>query len=110
MEFEIYTKDVEITLKSGKTMTLTLRPLTGRFYPKFMSIVTQLMDVDKEAEQSDVLKKLDEPTVEKLHLLLTETLKKSYPTEKPEVLDEFVSQNMFVLLEPFMEVNINDSK
>lgn len=101
--FEIYKKDITINI-NGKDLTLSIRPLSGRFYGKFISVVKAF---NGDINEKDFLEKLDEDTMNKLHELLLETLIKSYPTEDKELLSEFVTQNMFLLIPGFVEVNIN---
>jgi len=101
--FEIYKKDVEI---SGKTYSL--RPLSGRFLPKLYTVMKQFSHINKAEEKEDAtLEALDEETVSKLHLLALETFKKSYPQEDEANLDEWISQNLLLLLEALITVNLN---
>lgn len=103
--FEIYTKEIVIETMMGKE-TLKLRPLNGEHFPKLMSVMTKLQS-DGEDGKSALLK-IDEVTSANLHYLILETLKKSYPNENVEKLDEFTTQNMFVLVTPIIELNINN--
>lgn len=107
MIFDIYTKDVELKLKSGNSVTLKIRPLSGRFLPKLFSVASKFQG-KSEDEVSAIFS--DEKSIADLHLLILETLKKSYPKEDVEALDEFASQNLFSLLEAVIEVNIGNQE
>lgn len=104
--FEIYTKEVEIDTLMGKEK-IKLRPLNGRHFPKLMSVMTKLQSDGSEDAKSTLLR-IDEATSANLHYLILETLKKSYPNEDVEKLDEFTTQNMFALITPIFELNINN--
>jgi len=95
--FEIYKEEVEIDGNKYE-----LRPLSGRFLPKLFS----LMNKFEGEEDEESIGNLDEDTIAKFHLLALETFKKSYPKEDVEKLDEFVTQNLFVLIEGLMKVNL----
>ncbi len=96
MEFDIYTQEVKINDQLYK-----LRPLCGRFLPKFFAVVKKFEGVDKDNASIP----FDEETIEKLHELGLETFKKSYPNTKEEELDEFVSQNLMLLIDPLMKLH-----
>lgn len=105
--FEIYTKKVELTTSKG-TETYQLRPLSGRFLPKLFSILQKFdLKVDQEIDAEELLKSFDEKTVTDLHELILETIKKSYPNEPQEGMDEFVTQNFLQLFPVIIEVNLN---
>jgi len=101
--FEIFTKEVEIKV-GDNVHKYTLRPLSGRFLPKLYSVIGKLQSKDEEGIGSF----LEEDTIKVLHELILETFRKSYPNEDENKLDEFVSQNIMLLLEAVIEVNIND--
>ena len=103
--FEIYTKEVKIQTMVGEEV-IRLRPLSGRYFPKLMSIITKLGTI--EGDSKEFLKNLDAETSSNLHYLILESIKKSYPNEDIEKLDEFVTQNIFSLIGPIFEVNINN--
>ncbi len=104
--FEIYKKDVTI---GGKTYCL--RPLSGRHLPKLYSVMQKFNDVNEATEGSKAsLEALDETTVTKLHSLAFETFKKSYPDTDADNLDEWISQNLLLLLEALITVNINSEE
>lgn len=101
--FEIYSKEIEID-----GLTYKLRPLSGRFLPKLYAIISKFEGVKEGEDNTEAaFKLLDEDSISKLHELMLETFKKSYPKEDPEKLDEFISQNMLKLFGPLMEVNLN---
>lgn len=88
-----------------------LRPLTGRFLPKLFAVLQSFnFKQGEEIDTSEVMKSFDEATVQKLHELLLETFKKSYPKEDAEKLDEFVTQNFLQLFPALIEVNLNTKK
>ena len=103
MMFQIYTKEFKLKDASGNEETYRLRPLTGRFLPKLFGIMGKLSTGEGEVDMS----KLDEEAMAKLHMICLETFKRSYPNEKEEALDEFVSQNLLRLIEPVFAVNMN---
>jgi len=99
MDFDIYTQDIKI-----KDKTYTIRPLTGEYLPKLYGVMSQLGL--KEGEEFD-LSKLNEDTMGKLHELALESFKKSYPQEDEHKLDEFISQNLLLILEALIKVNVS---
>jgi len=110
MMFEIYTKEVEI--KGEKYL---LRPLCGRFLPKLYSVLKALNESKNNQEGTEEEKaakafdSLNENTISKLHEIGLETFKKSYPEQDEKILDEFVSQNLLILLEALITVNVGNS-
>ena len=108
-EFEIYSKEVEITTMVG-IKKYSLLPLSGRFLPKLMNLVAKF---NGKAED-EVLNSLDDETVLNLHKLVFETLKysskvKDDEKEELELLDMFVTQNLFKFIQPLIEVNFGES-
>jgi len=95
--FNIYTKDVKI----GDEV-YQLRPLTGRFLPQLYDVIGKLAN---DKEEIDV-KQLNEENITALQTLALETFKKSYPNEDENRLDEFVSQNLMVIVGPLVELNL----
>ena len=113
--FEIYTKEVEIKEPNGNVVKYKLRPLSGRFLPKLYSILgkmqvrqKELKGLSEEEKNIKSFEQLDEDTISKLHSLTFETLKKSYPKENEEVLNEFASQNLLQFLGALIEVNLGN--
>lgn len=102
--FEIYTKTIEVEAMSGK-QSIKVRPLNGRHFPKLLNIVKKFQNVGQES--SKFFEALDEETAKDLHLIILETLCKSYPDIPRDQMDEFVTQNLFALMGPIFEVNIN---
>jgi hypothetical protein len=104
MEFEVFTKEVEINGQKYK-----LRPLSGRHLPKLFNVIKKI-EVNEGSTNNEAvssfLSKIDEETIQDLHSLGLETLKKSYPNSNQETLDEFVTQNLFKLFEAITQVNI----
>lgn len=109
--FEVYTKKVTIETRMGP-QEIEFRPLPGSYYPMFMEVVTKMMaeaSPDMDADNIDVkevVKMLDSQTVSKLHTLVLQSLLRVYKDVPKEQLEEFVSQNLFVLMDPLLEVNI----
>ena len=106
-EFEVFRKEVEVDTMIGKKK-YTLLPLSGRYYPKFMSVVKKFPQ-SEEASNEDFLIALDEETVGKLHELVFKTLEASLRVvdkKELEELDYFVSQNLFAFIPALIEVNI----
>jgi hypothetical protein len=102
MEFEIRTKEIEINGQHYR-----IRPLSGRFLPKFYAILEGMQGMDTEnMKDGDMFKFLNEKSVENLHKISLETLKKSAPKISEEILDEFVSQNLLSMFQGIMEVNM----
>jgi hypothetical protein len=108
--FEIYTKTVTITTPKGP-LSLSIRPLSGRFLPKLYSVIGKMSNVadveDSGNNAKEFFNNIDEETVEKAHSICLETMIKSYPAEDKQALDEFVSQNLLTLLPAIIEVNLN---
>jgi len=113
--FEIYTKEVEIKEPSGNVVKYKLRPLNGRFLPKLYSVINVMQkaneinkDLPDEERNAKALESFDEDTVGKLHTLIFETLKSSYPKEDDKQLSEFASQNLMSFIGALIEVNIGN--
>lgn len=101
MMFEIYTKEVVIGDKTYK-----LRPLSGRFVGKFYALMSKLNTATKEDGSMD-MSKLDEKIMTDLYDLTLDMFKCSYPKEDVGQLEGFVAQNLFKLIEPLIQVNMN---
>jgi len=114
--FEIYTKEVEIKEPSGNLVKYKLRPLSGRFLSRVFDIVKVLskQDIDKTLSKEEQAKKsfdaFSEDVVNKLHSVVFETLKASYPKENHEQLDAFTSQNMLYFMDAVISINMPDDK
>ena len=102
MMFEIYTKLVKINDEEYK-----IRPLSGRFLPKLYSVFAKIEAGRKEHGEDNFLQALDEQTINFAHELCLETMKKSYESQDPVKLDEFVSQNLWAVFGAVAEVNLN---
>ena len=105
MLFDIYTKEVELETKTGK-IKYNLRPLSGRYLPKLFNLLKKL-DIENK-DSNKFIENLSEDIVADIHLLVLETFKASYPNEKVEDLDVFVSQNLMQLFPSLIEVNFNN--
>ena len=109
MEFGIISKEFKVADKD-----LRLRPLSGRFIKPFYTIMEALSSKDmqddslsEEAKNELMLKKLGSDGVsEKLHLLAFETMKKSYPKENIEGIEDFVSANLMSFIDPLLKLNL----
>jgi hypothetical protein len=104
VNFEIYTKQVEVIDAVGNTNTFTIRPLSGRWLPKLYRVLKKLSPENKDDTTN--LKNIDEEAMGELHELVFETMKKSYPKEDTTILDEFCAQNLMSLVQPLVEVNM----
>jgi len=107
--FEIYKKKVTINDNNNNPITYELLPLSGKYMGKLMSLVKELSKT-KDKKDDEALDAISEDAINLLTELLLETFKKSYPKEDEVILDAFVSQNMFQLIEPLMEVNLNNKQ
>jgi hypothetical protein len=111
--FDVYVKDVKVKTKTGE-VSLKIRPLSGKYLPKLYAAIGKLSFSD-DAELSDAerskqfLQSLDEAAVQNLHEVVLETLKKSYPGEPVESLDEFASQYFIQLFPLVIEVNLGSA-
>jgi len=100
MLFDIYTTEVEINNEK-----YTLRPLSGRFIGKLYSVIGKLQADDEK----EVIKQLDEDTMNKFYEIAYETFKSSYPNIEDDKVKQFVSQNLIKLIEPIVKVNIGEN-
>ncbi len=98
--FEVFTKEVEIEGQVYK-----IRPLNGRFLGKLFAVFKDLK-LDEKTDEKSSFDNLGEGTIEKLHEIILETFSKSYPENNKDELEEWVSQNLFKLIEPVIQVNI----
>jgi hypothetical protein len=97
--FEIRTKELKI-----ENDTYILKPLKGDSLPALWGVLTKLgKEVDEEGKPK--LESLDEETMRKIFNLCFDTFKKSYPSESPEKLEYFVSQNLWSIFPAVMELN-----
>lgn len=68
-------------------------------------------DEEKEKLSGDkFLEYLDKEALAKLHTLTMETFKRSYPSEKVDDLEGFVTQNLFKLMTHVIKVNMNSTE
>jgi hypothetical protein len=103
--FEIYVKEVVIETMMGKE-TLKLQPLSGEEFPKLMKVITKLQPTGEDTKIK--LSNIDSETSSNLHAIILATLRQSYPNEDIKKLDMFTTQNLFVLMGPILELNINN--
>lgn len=101
--FEIYTKEVEI-----KGEKYRLRPISGRFIKPFFKVIKALNEANKSSASSneEFLSHLDAESMEEAHVICLEMFKKSYPNEDPAKLEDFVTQNLLLILPAMAEVNL----
>jgi len=97
--FEIITKELKI-----KDDTYILKPLKGDSLPTLWGVLTKL-GKEVDAEGKPKLDALDEDMMKKIYSLCLETFKKSYPSESPDKLEYFVSQNLWSIFPVVMELN-----
>lgn len=100
-----------------------LKPLSGEYIGLLFEVLDAFQSVNSKIESETpvdateeekeklssekFLSYLDKPSLGKLHTLTLETLKTSYPEEKAENLDGFVTQNLFKLMNHVIKVNMN---
>jgi hypothetical protein len=102
--FDVYTKDVVMKTQNSEDV-YKLRPLSGKFYPKFSAMLGKFEKTASGGEFN--LSDLDESVFGIAHELCVETLKKSYPDMDINTLEEFVSQNLMTLISALIQVNMN---
>jgi len=103
--FEVYAKEIELEI-DGRKNKYKLYPLTGESLPVLFEVISEL-NIGKDATEEDMLKSLAlNGNIKKLHKLIYDTLKYSYPKEDEKVLEMFVTQNLFKFIQPLMEVNM----
>jgi len=113
--FEIYTKEVEIKSPNGEMIKYKLRPLAGRFLPLLYAVVNKMQKQSKglesltDDERSEkAFDSFDEETTGKLHTLVFESLKATYPDKDANELDQFASQNLMQFFGALIEVNLGN--
>ena len=99
--FEVYTKEIEI--QGNK---YNIKPLTGKYIGLLYDVIKEL-NVGENGKQEEIVDKLSSVVITKLHTICLETMKKSYPDQEEGKLNEWVSQNLFSLVKPIVEVNIS---
>lgn len=92
--------------------TIILRPLKGEHLALLFRVLHKLEPVigGKDKEQipiSELLHSLDEQTVSDMVVMCRATVSRSIPDASPEDVEDFVSQYMFQLINPIMELNLN---
>ena len=97
--FDVYKKTITINKVSYEII-----PLSGLYIPKLFSLMKTF-----QGDTSNIVEKLDEPTVAVMHELCLETFKQSYPDKPVADLDRFVSQNLVAIFPLVVEVNLGDN-
>lgn len=105
--FEVYSEEIEIKNQDGTIEKYRIKPLPGKYLAKMYNVISKMEgsgggDID--------LSSFNEKTMEDLHEICFETFKRSYPNEKVEDLELFVSQNLMKLVEGVFKVNINNEE
>lgn len=104
--FSVKTTEIEIEGEKYE-----LKPLTGKYLPQIYSIVQKMQEANPDGkEDANTLAAFDKQTVEDLHEVCLETMKKSYPSQDTKELEDWVSQNMLLLIEGVFTVNLGSQK
>ena len=100
--FDLYTKTVNIDGVDYK-----IRPLSGRFLPRFYKVAKAMEAAKKAAGDSEegFLEHLTEELVGDIHVLCLQTMVSSYPDMSSEQVDAFVSQNLWSIFSELVAVN-----
>lgn len=96
MELEIYSKEIVVKMRSGKEKNITITPLTGKHYNKFLAL-SKSMEGNKESMNVDDMITFQE--------LVIATLVNSFPDMDIKVIEQFATQNWLQFLEAIIEVN-----
>jgi len=101
------TQTLKLKRANGEEDTFTIHPLTYKYLPKIFNLLNKLKDLDglEEDNTSKFFEVFDEPTIMSLQELCLATMKISYPEEKEEVLQSFVTSNLFEIFPIVIEVN-----
>jgi hypothetical protein len=100
-------KTLKLKRENGEEDTFTLQPLPYKYLPKIFQLFNKLKDLDGvgEEETNKFFEVFDKETIELLQELCFETMKRSYPEEKDNVLQDFVTSNLFEIFPVIIEVN-----
>ena len=82
-----------------------LKPLDTEYLPHFFKIMKSFSGAGKETKTEDMLKNMNDEGLNSLKIVIEDTLKKSYPDEKPDKRKEFGLKYMSVLMAKIMEIN-----
>jgi len=107
--FEIRKEKVEIVDDLGNKKVYEVGPLTGKYLEDLYYVMEKFSGTNTKEETlstEELLKVLGTDASTKLHKLVLETLKLSYPDIDTIQLDTFASQNLFKFVEPMIKVNI----
>lgn len=99
--FDVYTETVDIE-HNGNEYSYTLRPLAGEHIQSFYKAVQAVQGM----EDGDI-SNLDAEGMGHVHKITYECLKDDAGDASDEELDRFVSQHLFELLNPVMQVNMS---
>lgn len=107
-QFKIFTKTVKVA-----DQEYNLRPIKGEHLGLVFELADALTSVSKDTEHlseqektSLMLGVFKGDTSRKAYTVVYETLKRSYPDVDSEVLEDFTTQNMLVLLPEIIELNL----
>ena len=103
-ENNIYTEQFKFKNRDGTEGIIEIRPLAGKHLPKLYAVVGKLREA-KGSNAEVSLAALDENTMETLVQLCTVTIKRSFPSESDDKIDEFVSSHFLKLMTAIMSVN-----
>ena len=97
----IRTKEVEIDGTKYE-----IKPLRGGDIGKFFVVLKTFSGIKEDSDESAILEKLDDDVAVALHYVCTQSLVHAGVKMSEDELDMYVSQNMFTLMGPVMEVNM----
>lgn len=107
-------KDIKIKNEVGEEDTFHISPLPFEFLGDFFSLMKNFGKVDfkkieklesEEEKANQMLEIFDKEVVDKISLLIYESLRISYPEEDKEKLKSFAATNFMKLLPTIIEVN-----
>ena len=99
---------VKIKNEDGTYDEIELKPLKMRYFPEFWSLFESFVDIDmqKEPTAQDMVKAMNKKTIETLCNLMKTSLQETYPDAEEAMIEQFVSENFFELIDKFFEVNL----
>lgn len=110
-KFRAYRYTFTLKDENGDEEQYTIRPLTGALLSDLYSVLSSSVNVD-EAKDADAIKEvMNKETIEKMHEIVTYTLKESYPgmfkdEEDNKELEGFVTRNLFELIGHVVKANV----
>lgn len=109
---DISLRKVKVDIEVGdKTQTFTLRNASGKEFSHLWNTIRALGKIDFEGDLTEkentqeLLEALDTNTMESIRKLAVATFMASYPDKDEELVESFVTQNLFEFLGPVIEVN-----